>query len=384
MKALYFDCSAGISGDMTVGALLDLEKNEDYLREELKKLPLQNYQLKIYQAEKVGQMATKFDVITGHEHAHRNIKDIFSIIDDSTLGEDVKDLSKKIFMKLGEAEALVHGITIEEIHFHEVGAIDSIIDIVAASILIKKTGVEKFYCGRITDGTGKTKIAHGEVDIPVPATRQLLGDHPMKRININKEMATPTGAAILMTLCEYSESIPFKEIISGYGAGSRDLPFPNVLKISSGDFGKTQHKLLIETNIDDMSPEIFPHVIDQLMKKGALDATVAPCYMKKGRQGFLLSVMCTQIHKEDLIKAIFEETTTFGLRINTVERHELEREFSTVKTKYGDVRIKKGYLFGRMLSSKPEFEDCRKLALLHNIPIKRIYEEIASLRMDKI
>lgn len=386
MKALYFDCSAGISGDMIVAALLDLGDNKKYLVNELRKLKLNNFKIYIHHVKKFNRKTVKFDVITEPEHKHRNINDIFLIINESALSNSVKTLSKKIFAELGTAEAIVHETTIEKIHFHEVGAIDSIIDIISASILLDKLGIDNVYCSRISDGYGKIKIQHGIVDIPVPAVRQLLQNFSFKIIKINKEMTTPTGAAILKTICKgFFAEIPFMAKKTGFGAGTRDLPFPNVLQISIGEMDSIiKDKLLIETNIDDMSPEMFPYIIEKLMQNGALDAFITPCYMKKMRVGFLLSVTCDAQTKDELIRIIFRETTTFGVRLSNLERIELEREIAKVKTKYGEVRIKNGYYDGKLINSKPEFEDCKKLATKYKIPLKTIYSEISKNKIMNI
>ncbi|MDD5254350.1 MAG: nickel pincer cofactor biosynthesis protein LarC [Candidatus Nanoarchaeia archaeon] len=378
MKALYFNCMSGISGDMTVASLLDLEDNKNYLVQELKKLNLKNYNIKISKVKKINQIATRFEVITGEEHIHRHLNDIFSILDNSLLSLEVKELSKKIFYELGKAEAIVHNTSINEVHFHEVGALDSIIDIVSASIIIKKLGIKDVYCSPISEGYGKIRIQHGEVNLPVPAVRQLLHGFPMKLLKINKELTTPTGAAIIKTLCkEVINPSQFKALKQGYGAGKKDFPFPNVLQASVGTLNKDcEDELIIETNIDDMNPEIFPYLIEKLIYEGAIDAFIVPCHMKKNRIGFLLSVLCTKKEKDKLIKTIFEETTSFGLRINKLERVKLNREIRKVKTRYGIINMKIGCYKGKIVSSKPEFEDCKKLAIKHKIPLKSVYEEI--------
>ncbi|HLD89092.1 MAG TPA: nickel pincer cofactor biosynthesis protein LarC [Candidatus Nanoarchaeia archaeon] len=384
MKALYFNCSSGISGDMIVGALLDLGADRQMLLDELKKLNLRNYKIRIKKVSRRGIRATKFNVITKPEHEHRHLSDINKIIDESGISQKAKQLSKKIFLSLAKAEAKVHNTSINEVHFHEVGAVDSIVDIVSASILMVHINPGKVFSGRITEGTGKVRFSHGIAKLPVPAVRELLRDCPMQFTRINRELVTPTGAAILKTvLNDFKSKDSFRILKRGFGAGSRDLAIPNALevdmvnvKINVKNSGNAKEdKIILETNIDDMIPELYPYVIDKLIKVGAVEAFIQPVVMKKNRIGALLSVICEEKIKDKIIEAMFDETTTFGIRVNKLERVVLDREFRKVKTKYGDVGIKIGKLGSRIKSIKPEYEDCRKIAEKRKIPLKDVYRE---------
>ncbi|MFH1358255.1 MAG: nickel pincer cofactor biosynthesis protein LarC [archaeon] len=378
MKILYFDCKSGISGDMVVGALLDLGVDRKYLISELRKLKLRNYKVNIKKVRKKGIIATKFNVIYKEEARHRYLKDIYEIIDNSTLDVAVKQLSKDIFLELGKAEAKVHKINLDKVHFHEVGAIDSIIDIVSASILVKKINPEKIFTSRISVGSGKVKISHGIVSLPVPASKEILKNVPLKILKINSELVTPTGAAIIKTITnEFVDSFKIEKYRKGNGAGSKDLEIPNVLSVVLGEIDNSRKdKIIIETNIDDMNPELYGYVIEKLISKGAIDAFIQPSIMKKNRIGTMLTVICSEKTKEKLIDIVFSETTTFGIRVNNLQRVELERFFKKIKTKYGIVRIKIGKKSGKVVSIKPEYEYCKKLAIRNKVPIKEIYKEV--------
>src|SRR3989344_4032596 len=378
MKTLYFNCSAGISGDMCVGSLIDLTDGFEFLKAEITKLNLPNYEVKAAKIDKKGVSATKFDVLFNDEKNHRYLKDITALFDSSSLNDNVKAIAKKIFIELGNAESEVHKIPPELVHFHEVGAIDSIIDIVSTAILIDSLKVDKIYCSAISDGHGTVKFTHGTTDLPVPAVRILLKGFPMKILNINKELTTPTGAAIIKSLAVYLESpenLPVSK--RGFGAGLRDLEIPNVLETMLADGDMTDdHMILLETNIDDMNPELYENSIRSLMDKGAKDAFIRPILMKKNRIGVLLSVMCSEQNKDKLIEAIFDETTTFGIRINNVHRAILDREIRDVETSLGKVRIKIGSYKGKVRSIKPEYEDCQKIADEKGVPLKDVYKEV--------
>lgn len=376
MKTLYLNCRSGIAGDMTVAALLDLGVSHTFLLRELKKLNLKNFQIKISKVSKKGVKATKFDVIFKEEKHHRFLKEILDIIDKSKLTLQAKNTAKNIFLELGKAEADAHKIPLEKVHFHEVGAIDSIIDIVATAILIDKLNIKKVYCSRITDGSGTITFSHGTTTLPVPAVRRLLKDFPMHQIKINKELVTPTGAAIIKALAEYQE-LHGKILKKGYGAGTRDLHFPNVVEaLLIEQPNHHDHKVLLETNIDDMNPEMYEHVIESLMKKGAADVFIQPILMKKNRIGILLKVLCSEEKKDAIIEAIFDETTTFGIRINKIDRAILDREMKDIETIYGKVPIKIGSYKGKVKSMKPEYEVLKKIADKKHIPLKKVYEAV--------
>jgi hypothetical protein len=375
MKTLYFNCSAGISGDMFVGALLDLTHENKFLIQELKKLNLKNYKIKITNINKKGINATKFTVITKEETEHRNLKDIYNIIDKSSLDINIKSLSKKIFLKLGEAEAEVHNTSIDQVHFHEVGAIDSIIDIVSASILLNKIKPDRIYSSRISTGRGKIKFCHGETTLPVPAVRKILEGVPLRTLNIPKELTTPTGAAIIKTITHEFTDLNLEKAKTGFGAGTRNLDIPNVLEVNLIE-SNISKKIILETNIDDMNPEFYNYIIEKIIKEGAKDAWVCPSIMKKNRTGSLLTVICDEEVKDKIIECIFDETTTFGIRISYIHRVELEREIKKVKTKYGFIDVKIGKYKGKIKTISPEYESCKKIAEEKNIPLKKVYDEV--------
>ncbi len=376
MPVLFLNCNSGISGDMFVGSLLDLKVSGDYLTSELKKLRLDNFRINIEKIKKNNVDATRFNVLADEETKNRDIKDIFEIVDNSDLSFQVKFLAKKIFSELAWAESIAHETGIEKVHFHDIGAIDSIVDIVSASILISKLEIKKIFYGHLKEGTGKVNMAHGISDLPVPAVRELLSNFNIEFLDINAELITPTGAAILKAM--NAEHIEFETdgIKLGYGAGTKDFTFANVLEACILENIEIDEKILLETNIDDMNPEFFPYVIERLIKKGAVDAFISPAFMKKNRIGSKLTVICKNSQKEELIRTIFEETTTFGIRVNKLQRIELERKIIPIDTRFGIVNVKIGLLKGEIINAKPEYEECKKIAEKRDIPLKKAYEEI--------
>ena len=315
-----------------------------------------------------------------HEHHHRNLKDIENIINSSDLKDNVKKSSMDMFMKVAEAEAKVHGKTLYEVHFHEVGAIDSIIDMVGAAICIDYLDVEKIMASHIQVGGGFVKCAHGLMPVPAPATVEILRNIPINTGIVPFETTTPTGAAILAAnVQEFNPKIDFSIKKIAYGIGHRDLDIPNVLRVYLGEeetLEKTEEQYILETNIDDMNPEFYGYVEEKLFDKGALDVFKTPIFMKKGRPGVKLSVLVNEQCEKSVLDVIFEETTSIGIRKYKVEKIMLNREFSKVKTKYGDVTIKKSYYKGKLIKYKPEYEDCRSLAKENNITMEKIYKEV--------
>jgi pyridinium-3,5-bisthiocarboxylic acid mononucleotide nickel chelatase len=478
MQTLYFDCFAGISGDMTIGALLDLGVDFKTLELELKKLSLSGYQLGLRRVLRSQIAATKFDVILNsdhkhdpnhkhehedhdhshehhphkhthehshqhshehqdshqhshqhehshkhshehshehkhhhshshenenhpdhnqnhshshqhhhsHEHDHRGLQEIYSIIDNSTLSDWVKETSKKIFYRLAVAEGKIHNIPAEQVHFHEVGAIDAIIDIVGACIGFELLGVKNFISSPLHVGQGFVNCAHGRFPIPAPATLELLKGIPTYSTNIEGELVTPTGAAIVSTLC--TKFIPLPEMRVehiGYGAGGRDpKDFPNTLRLLLGEVAK-QHSYIqtaptvqisssetitvIETNIDDMNPQIFGYLMEQLLKQGALDVFYTPVYMKKNRPGVLLTVLIEQSHFENITATLFQETTTLGIRYYETNRRTLARHSAQVTTAFGKVEVKFASLANKIINVMPEYESCSNLAQEANIAL---------------
>ncbi len=381
MNSLYFNCSAGISGDMIVGALLDLGiTSHEKLILELSKLNL-HFSIEIYSVIKSNQAATKFNVITPPSKISRNINEIFLILDKSKLNFSIIRLAKQIFIKLGNAEAIAHDCALETVHFHEVGAVDSIIDIVASSILLTDINATEIICSTISDGTGQVTNAHGIVDLPVPAVKELLKNIPMHIRNINKELTTPTGAAIITTIAtDFIDDCNMVVKKTGFGAGTADLNFPNVLEIRLGSIRQSDNdKLLLETTIDDLSPEFYDHIINKLLQNGAVDSWVLPCFMKKNRPGALLSVMVTPQTKNSIVELIFSETSTLGLRVTQLDRIIQDRENRILDTPYGKITVKIASYHGRITSQKPEYEECKKIANDRGIPLKTVIATIQKL-----
>ncbi|GKU24895.1 nickel pincer cofactor biosynthesis protein LarC [Clostridium folliculivorans] len=446
MKILYYDCFCGISGDMNLGALIDLGVDKEYLLNEIAKLNISSeYGIDIRKDIKNGITGTKVDVIineqdnhnhahmdedhlneshthtniheldqnvhhehnhnsqhshhhnhideghshedlnlsenkTHHHHGHRNFNDIKNIISSSELSDKVKSLSLAIFMRIAEAEAEVHGKTIDEVHFHEVGAIDSIIDIVGAAIALDYLKVDKIMASTIQLGGGFVRCAHGLIPVPAPATIRILKNIPVKTGIVNFETTTPTGAAILAENVEvFTDKTEFSIEKIGYGLGTRELEIPNVLRVYLGEEIKNEdieEQHLLETNIDDMNPEIYSYVEEKLFESGALDVFKTAIIMKKGRPAIKLSVLVTKKVEQKVLEVIFRETTSIGVRKFNVEKIMLNREFSKLTTKYGEVTVKNSYYKGELVKSKPEYEDCKRLAEENNVPISKIYNDI--------
>ena len=376
MRTLYFNCSAGISGDMTAGALLNFV-NEKKFRSELSKLNLGGYKLKIRKVRKKGIRALKFGVIAKRETEGRNLREILGIIDGSPIKKGAKELARKIFLNLAKAEAKAHKTGINELHFHEVGAIDSIVDIVGAAILLNMLKPDKIYCGRISVGRGKIRSAHGIMKQPAPAVKELLKNVPMEVLNVKEELVTPTGAAIITTIADEFEDDFEPEGKKGYGAGTWELPFPNVLEVTMGNEkgAKNEKALVLETNIDDMNPQFYEYAIGKLIERGAKDAFIQPVIMKKSRIGTLLTVICDKRTKERMIETIFDETTTFGIRISEVSRVVLERKMGKVKTRFGKISVKIGSWKGKVKTISSEYEECKKAAIGKKVPLRRVYGE---------
>lgn len=399
MKTLYFDCSSGISGNMTLGALTEIIGDENYLLEELKKLHIEGYHIEISKKVKNGITGTYIDAILEneehhhhhneeehhHHHEHRNLEDINKIIDNSVLDEKVKELSKKIFMRVAKAESKVHNEPLNEVHFHEVGAIDSIIDIVGTAILINKINPDRIISSVVNDGYGFIECAHGTMSVPVPATSEIFANSEVKfrQIDIDTELVTPTGAAIIAELAESFTTLPTMEIKKiGWGTGSKELKIPNVLKVYYGETQEPKDDIVVmETNIDDCSGEIFGYTQELLFKNGALDVFYTPIYMKKNRPAYRMTVVCKKEDKAKLQNIIFKETTTIGMRYRYEYRTELDRELIDIDTKYGKIKAKKvtanneTYIY-------PEYESIKEIAIKNNIPLKELYK-IEELNPDK-
>ena len=427
MKTLYFDCSSGISGNMVLGALTEIISDESYLTEELKKLNVDGYRIEISAKEKKGIRGTYVDVILdgvdeyghhhGHEHDHehhhehdhhhdhdhehhhehdhhhdhdhdhhhhhdhRNLDDVYAVIDHSVLDSEVKDLAKRIFLRVAKAESKVHGKPLSEVHFHEVGAVDSIVDIVGAAILLNRIKPDKVISSVVNDGHGFIECAHGTMSVPVPATSEILAEAGVRfrQIDVDTELVTPTGAAIIAEIAD--EFIPLPEMRVekiGWGAGKKDLTIPNLLKVYLGSEQtpeKEETFMVMETNIDDCSGEVLAYTMNLLLEEGALDVFYTPVYMKKNRPAYLLTVACREEDMEKLQGIIFRETTTIGIRYRHEKRIRLEREAVEIQTPYGRAEGKK-VRFGDQVYIYPEYESLKRIAETAKVPLKELMREM--------
>lgn len=386
MKVLYYDCFSGISGDMNLGAMVDLGIDTGYLRSELEKLRLEGWELISEKSQRHGITGTKITVKqTRHEHVHRHLSDIEKIINGSALSSKVKELSMKIFMKIAEAEAFVHGIPVEKVHFHEVGAVDSIIDIAGAAICFAALGIEAVYVSEVELGSGFVNCDHGRLPVPAPATTEIIKGIPVRVGGVDFEATTPTGAAIVTALGTKFGTGPALTITkTGYGIGHKEHPVvPNLLRVFLGetneDHGKGHRAVLLEANIDDMNPEFYDHISDNLFRAGAADVFFTQIIMKKGRPGVILNVICEKGMENRLKEIIFTESTTVGMRSFEFNKDTLSREILKVDTMYGKVTVKRSFFGGKQVSVKPEYEECRKIASEKNIPVKEVYNNIMSV-----
>src|SRR5438445_3143447 len=383
MKLAYFDCFSGISGDMTLGALLDAGCDIEYLRSGLGGLQVAGWELSAEKVWKNGMAATYARVKTEDQQKHRSLSAILEILKNSPLAPAVCEEPGAILQKLGEAEARVHDVPLEKIHFHEVGAVDAIVDIVGACIGFHALGIEKFACSALNVGGGTAKMAHGVLPVPAPATANLLQGKPTYSDGAQKELVTPTGAAIVATLCDsFGPQPPMSVSAIGYGAGTADLEGqPNVLRLMLGEAaektvaGFDEEIAVIEANLDDMNPQIYGYFLEKALSTGALDVYTTPVQMKKNRPGILLTVLCKPQDTNALLSLIFAETTTFGARTYRAQRRTLPREHVSVSTSFGDVRIKISRVNERVLHVAPEYDDCRKLAVEKNVPLQRVISE---------
>ena len=378
MKAMCLSGFSGVSGNMFVGALLDAGLAEKDLRGMAAALPLSGYELKIRNVLKGGIKATCFEVAldkTAHQ-PHRRLADIAKIINAADLGKTVKVRSIAVFARLAGAEAKVHGTTADKIHFHEVGGVDAIIDIVGTVFGLEKLGIERIYAGSLRTGHGFIKCAHGRLPVPAPATVELLNGIPYTHGDIEKELLTPTGAALLAVLCDGFGDIPegFIGQRTAYGAGGWELDIPNVLRAGIGELHQADKDALtvFETNIDDASPQIFDYVMGRLFKAGALDVWLTPIHMKKNRPAVTLSVLAPAALRAGIEDIIFMETTTIGIRRYTVRRTAAKRREGKVKTQWGEVRVKTSSIGGKVCAVTPEYEDCRRLAEANGAPLKDV------------
>ncbi len=411
MKIAYFDCFSGISGDMTLGALVDAGVPPEFLKTRLASLKLETeFSLHFEKAAKHGITGTKAivevhpahtlhaeDLSTQenfakshHKHGpHRHLSDIFKLLDESTLDSEIRDTAKRVFDNLAEAEAKVHNTPKENVHLHEVSGIDSIVDIVGSVIGLAYLEIDAVYASPLSLGSGFVRCAHGLMPVPVPSTMELLQGLPIQQTDIPKELVTPTGAALITTLSQKFGVMPQMNLDRvGYGAGTRDLEQrPNLLRLCLGEktadstlqkkqqYTETDNVDILETNVDDMSPEIIGYVTTQLLANGALDVFLTPILMKKGRPATQITVLCPTDQRDKLVELLLTETTTFGVRFSTADRIKLARELVKVKTQWGVIQAKRGSLNGTVIKTVPEYEDCKRVAERNNIPLQHVYTE---------
>lgn len=391
MKIAYLDCFSGISGDMTLGALVDAGLEFKLLQHDLAGLALDEYELYEEKVVKQGITGTKVNVLSLEGHVHRHLGDIRDIIHRSSLPDEVKERSIQVFVRLAEAEAKVHGTTVDQVHFHEVGAVDAIVDIVGSVIGFWRLGIEKVYASSVHTGTGFVKAAHGVMPVPAPATLELLRGVPVYAQDVRQELVTPTGAAILTTYCQDFGPMPeFKVERVGYGAGEKNLEIPNMLRLTLGELVSKDRNpahdliredeirvgsaLTLEANIDDMNPEFYEHLFEKLLKAGAMDVYLQNIQMKKNRPATMLTVQIHPNKLEEIRALIFKETTSIGMRVYPITKYMLPYEIRTVDTEYGAARVKFASFEGNVCTWSPEYEDCRKLARESGLSLKTIYD----------
>jgi len=385
-RILYFDCSCGASGDMIVGALIDAGAPFETIRNALDSLKIGHFHVTVDKVAKHGISATQFRVHTEHEHhdPHRHLGDVLDIIGRGALPGEVKSAAVETLSRIAECEARIHGSTRDEVHFHEVGAVDSIADIVSAHYALHLLGIERIVSSPLNVGSGTVTVAHGLMPVPAPATAMLLEGVPSYGSEVPFELVTPTGAALItQRAAEYGPMPPMRILATGYGSGTRELDDrANVLRAIIGEETAVASRCgpagevvtVIEFNVDDMNPELLPALIADVIERGALDAFFTPILGKKGRPGYLVTVLCDEPAAEEIARVLFEGTTTFGLRMRQDRRICLERQWKRAATPWGAVRVKVGTYEGRVTSASPEFEDCRRVAEQAAVPVIRVYD----------
>lgn len=381
MKILYFDCFAGISGDMTLGALIGVGADIEKLREGLSSLDVSGYDFEVMSKIKGHIAATDINIVIDgqHHNHHRRLGDILAIIQGSELSDWVKDTASRVFRRLAEAEATVHGSTPDDVHFHEVGAVDAIVDIVGTAICLELLGRPEVVASPMPTFHGFATGSHGTFPLPAPATVELLKGIPWRKVDAEGELVTPTGAAIITTIASDFGAMPPMTVDKiGYGAGKQDFAFSNVLRVmlgekSGGSVAKGKVSV-IETNIDDLNPQFYDSVMEKLFAAGALDVYLSPIQMKKNRPGVLLSVLSPSERVNELSEIVIRETSTLGVRISEWDRLCLDRRWQEVETEFGTIKIKIGELNGQVINASPEYEDCKHAAEEHGVPVKRVYD----------
>ena len=381
----YFDCFSGISGDMTLGALVDLGVSPGWLQDELTRLPLKGFQLAVTPVVRSGISANLVKVEVHDSKKSRDFKEIKSLIETCPLSETVKSNSLNIFEKLARAEAGIHGCSPEEVHFHELGGIDAIVDIVGTALCLEKLGINKITASKLPLGSGFVDCQHGKLPIPAPATIEILKDVPVYGTEASNELVTPTGAAIIACLADSFGPLPEMSVKkTGYGAGQRELPDrPNLLRIITGlpaasaDGLATDEIIILETCIDDMNPELFGYIMERLFSDGALDVYWIPLHMKKNRPGTMVQVLCEEAGKDRLIQRLLSETTSLGVRYYQATRKILAREHLTIQTSFGEIQVKRIKDPDGSERLVPEYDVCREIALKRDLPLRVVYDTIA-------
>jgi uncharacterized protein (TIGR00299 family) protein len=384
LRAAYFDCYSGISGDMILGALVDLGVDPRKIRKALKTLDLKGYKLKTSRVQRGLIAGTKVQVrlTKSSHHPARKYSDIKKLIADSDLSSTAKKNSLEIFKRIAQVEAAIHDTTMEKIHFHEIGAVDSIVDIVGGVVAIESLKLDKIYASPLNVGEGFVQCDHGCLPVPAPATLKLLQGIPVFSNGIKKELTTPTGAAMIGFYADKFGSLPAMKIVGdGYGAGDHIIAeMPNMLRVVLGEISaeSDEELVLIETNIDDMNPEFYEGTMESLFKVGALDVYLTPIIMKKSRPANKISVLSSETDRQAMTEILLHETSSFGVRYFRIGRTVLEREMKTVNISWGSVRIKIGKFNGKVIQISPEYEDCKKIAYKEKVPVKQVYEEAHS------
>jgi len=390
LTVAYFDCFSGISGDMILGAMVDLGLDLSDLTGALESLDLEEFQLGVREVASYGLRATKVDITVPESVLVRTFNNIRDLIENSPLPDTVKARSLEIFMRLARAESVVHSKPIDQVHFHEVGAVDSILDIVGAAYGLEALGFTEVFSSPLPLGHGMVKTQHGSIPVPVPAVLEILEGVPTYSSGIPTETVTPTGAAVIKSLAtSFGNAPPMVLGKTGYGAGTKDLGVPNLLRVVTGEPGdllaeSEELACQISTNIDDMNPEFYDYVIERLLEAGAHDVWLTPIQMKKTRPGTIITVLCSPGDAGAFKKILLEETSTFGLRTVSVMKKSIDREVITVDTAWGAVSVKVGRDCNRVTNVSPEFSDCAQIAGEHGVPIKEVFREAQSLARQKL
>jgi uncharacterized protein (TIGR00299 family) protein len=386
MRIAYFDCFSGASGDMILGSLIDAGLSFRRLREELGKLRMPTVRLRVKRVLKGGVSATQVIVVgKGEKKKHRNLDEMIEIIDRSDIGPEVKEKSKDIFQRIASVEAKIHRKPIDQVHFHEIGGLDSIVDIVGSVWGLQQMGIDEVHVSKVNVGTGFVKCEHGILPVPAPATVALMKGKPIYSSGAEKELLTPTGAALLTSLGSQFGRTPLMKVEKvGYGAGKDDFSHPNLLRLiigtSIGNSGR-ERVLVVETNIDDMNPQLYDYVMERLFDMKVKEVFFTPILMKKSRPATLLTVICSPSQLSAVTEFFFKETTTLGLRWHEEERARADREIITLDTRYGTIRYKIARWEESVINLSPEYEDCKRIALKRKIPLKDVFEEAKRVAM---